>query len=826
LTVQGFRGFNEERTVDFHECLTLIYAPNSYGKTSISEALEWLLYGVTSKVEKADSKDEYKGSYRNRHFPESLCPFVKVRFVEGDKESVFTGELTGDDSIRRFVGEGETRIEVDKWPLVQDIHLSPRPFILQHALKYLLLTSPDDRFQGFARLLGLEDLDEIHRNIISLCTAPERRIPAEVKELQSRVSSLEARLASRPTLSSLQKVFKRKNATLAEIYDAVTLECQERVPVGTGEESLLPQLLKIREEAVGKVFKGRIALPDYSSIEKQKNSEDGNLLVTCLTDAFIREYTELVALANVEQILKRAQFFGLGTEFLKESPRNCPFCSQSVDDALAQHILAEHRSLVEQAKYGEVLEKQRARVKETLRILKDRLVACQTRHTSKVQSLLELADSLQELKTILVPKYEMHFQKVEAAISDLSAARGKIGASYQVVVDALEKVMSSVATSTEDLTLMQTLGNALVQYVSDIHHYADMVSERATVVSDADQVLQHELDILAGTEDISLLIDFIDQRPAVAKRLEIETILSSLKELRKTVDQYVATRMLSAITGELTSEVMEWYEQIKTTGDPDVHFDGFDMERTQKGEIKARRVSIKAKSYGEALVSAVSSLSESKLNALGLCVSIATNLKGQSPFEFLIIDDPIQSLDVEHETQFIQVIQALVEKSGKQVILLSHNRRWLDQVCAGCRSLNGWFYEITGYTQVGPHLSLLTWQKWQERLKVVNAILKDPEAGTVKLQQAEEEIRIVVAELTSELYRKKRGVQKSPHSLNSAEVERILTECGVRTNLVNQIVQTFCTTDGSHHAPADYCPDRERIRRYHSWSHELAKLLN
>jgi len=70
ITIQGFRGFNEERNIDFHDRFTLIYAPNSYGKTSISEAFEWLLYGITSKVEKADYKEEYKGSYRNRHLSE------------------------------------------------------------------------------------------------------------------------------------------------------------------------------------------------------------------------------------------------------------------------------------------------------------------------------------------------------------------------------------------------------------------------------------------------------------------------------------------------------------------------------------------------------------------------------------------------------------------------------------------------------------------------------------------------------------------------------------------------------------------------------------
>jgi len=70
LTIQGFRGFNEERSIDLHHRLTLIAAPNSYGKTSISEALEWLLYGLTSKVDKADvlrpkNWTVFRGSLRN-----------------------------------------------------------------------------------------------------------------------------------------------------------------------------------------------------------------------------------------------------------------------------------------------------------------------------------------------------------------------------------------------------------------------------------------------------------------------------------------------------------------------------------------------------------------------------------------------------------------------------------------------------------------------------------------------------------------------------------------------------------------------------------------
>ena len=821
IIIQGFRGFNEERTIDFHDRLTLIYAPNSYGKTSISEAFEWLLYGITSKVEKADSKEEYKGSYRNRHLPESLTPFVEATFVDDNgNETKFHGDLTEDEVIQRFVN-GQ---EIESWPLAQDLSKAPRPFILQHALKYLLLVRPDERFKGFAHLLGLEKLDLLQRNVVSLCTKPDACIPGEVNRFLKNISALEARLASQPSLATIEKVFKKGIAGLAEAYEAVASECRRRVPPETEDESVLPQLLKIREDAVAKIFKGRIALPDYSEEEKHANTEDENFFLNCIVDPFVKKYTELLALATVQHILDRAEFFDLGVRFLDKTPRKCPFCGQSVNDTLLKHIHDEHASLATENKRKEALQNQRIKIMSLLTELKSRLSTYHTRHKDKSAQLLALEPTLDKLKTILVPKHQTHFNAVETTILELATAKDKLEISYSKVLGALTKVETSVTESKEDAALIKALGEVLTEYISDTRSYVRATSGKVSAMSDADKILKHELDALAGTEDISVLIDLLEQRRNVEKKFEIKRILDSLRDLRKSVDQYVANRVLEAISGELTSEVMEWYGQIKTTGDPDVHFDGFDIERTKKGELKARRVQIKAKSYGKDLVSAVSSLSESKLNALGLCVSIATNLKGKSPFDFLIIDDPIQSWDAEHETQFTEVIRRLVER-GKQVVLLSHNRKWIEIARSGCRAINGRFYEITGYTEAGPHITEISWVKWTERLKEVDAIVKDQTATSVKLQQAEEEIRIVNAELTSELYFRIKGVRKKPHDLNSIKVRKMLVECGINSSLVDRITQTFETTDDAHHAPVNYTAHRQRIRRYHAWAHELAKLL-
>lgn len=47
----------------------------------------------------------------------------------------------------------------------------------------------------------------------------------------------------------------------------------------------------------------------------------------------------------------------------------------------------------------------------------------------------------------------------------------------------------------------------------------------------------------------------------------------------------------------------------------------------------------------------------------------------QSPFGFIVFDNPIQSMDDNHTESFIvTVLKKLIRKHGKQVIVLSHDK--------------------------------------------------------------------------------------------------------------------------------------------------------
>ena len=429
----------------------------------------------------------------------------------------------------------------------------------------------------------------------------------------------------------------------------------------------------------------------------------------------------------------------LETVCLEENPAVCPLCERMLEKGVRVHIQEKHGVLVERmGEYCE-LELTRKTVERLLNDLHTRLEQHYNRLTKKIEAFIALDLSLEDLRSLLTVKHPTHFEAISRALVELTDARAVLERKYNSAKSEIEIVQASISASQEGTEKITRLSTAISEYLGAADTFEASLKSHSVPVKDAAQVLKYELDFLAGTQDVSVLIDLIEKRLSIRKKFLIEGVVDELKGLRQRVDKFVSQIMLDAISGEFGTEVMEWYGKIKTAGDPDVHFAGFDMKRTAQGG----RVQIKARSYDKDLVSAVSSLSESKLNALGLCISFAINTKAPGPFDFLVVDDPIQSWDAEHETKFIEVVKELVARK-KQVILFSHNDKWIKQVRVACAELNGTAYEITSYTKAGPCIIQIPWAEVEQRLATIKGIIDNPQADKIMLQQGEEEVRQVV----------------------------------------------------------------------------------
>ena len=823
LTVAGFRGFNSPRTIDFGATLTLISAPNSHGKTSIIEALEFLLYGQTSKVESADSKDEYKDSYLNRHYRSPDPAYIEGRFVdELGNEVVLRTEINA-TGTKLFINGKQT----ENWPFSQELSRSAKPFVVQHALKKLLLAAPSERFQGFAQILGLGDVDKAQQALVNLCTKPEAHLPPEAKRLLTELLVFDGRLKSQKETAAIAKLLAQGSTKIGDAYDKLNARASQLLGKKVAPQLLSSALVDLRNAAAAKVYSGSVAIKALTTVEQQRLSVARGQIEAAAGSDFLQRYSRL-ALGDVsDRLRKEFMFLGLGIELTDEKPESCPFCEQTITSQVHQHAKARKSALAEKVGSGPDLGTLRVQTSASLKELAESIATHSTLLAARSTDVVNAnkPESAKKIQALFGKGNEHALMLIAAAGAAIGNSHSGLAVAAAKIKRAIEVCEDAIHRKAEQLAQVEAVILAADEYLSSADTYTRKLEEVVPTLEEPSRLLQQAVDAQAGTTELSLLIEVLAKRTDIHRAVRIRETLDSLSELKRSVAQAVGQTMEDAFSKELTGAVMGWYKKIRTTGDPDVHFSGFAMEKTKGGDFKSRKVRVAAESYGVELASAVSSLSESKLNALGLCMSIASALRAPGPWKFLMLDDPVQSWDNDHEVQFIEILRELAEKQGKQIVLMSHRDSWFNEVVNGCRSLGGERYHISGYTKDGPNIGHREWATVDQRLAEALAIANDPKASPTNLQRAEGEIRIAACQLTAQTAKKRLARDTGAHNLNSEDCRKILTEAGCDAALVDRVAATFVSTDNAHHAPKTYEPNAQRIRQYHGALSELRNWL-
>ena len=181
LNICGFRGFNDAQPLDLSDPIAVFEGPNGSGKTSIGEAMEWLLYGKTLKRTKGDelSKREYAGCYKNTHYSGAALPFVEATLEDQ------TGRT---HTIRRELKADETSTLKVDGAVAQDLEafgidtVYDRPLILQHTLQNFIFMKPKARYEVLSAMMGLEPLITFRNTVEAAKTEFGRRLPANVTQ--------------------------------------------------------------------------------------------------------------------------------------------------------------------------------------------------------------------------------------------------------------------------------------------------------------------------------------------------------------------------------------------------------------------------------------------------------------------------------------------------------------------------------------------------------------------------------------------------------------------------------------------------------------------
>ena len=142
-----------------------------------------------------------------------------------------------------------------------------------------------------------------------------------------------------------------------------------------------------------------------------------------------------------------------------------------------------------------------------------------------------------------------------------------------------------------------------------------------------------------------------------------------------------------------------------------------------------------------------------------------------------------------------------------------------------CRTLNGYYYEITSYRKSGPIIQRRPWATSDERYKEISTILNKPDAGAMEKQRAAEEFRLLFNELAADIYRARMGRSKNADKLNGAAIRAMLIECDMPEGYVDKIIAAYSAVSDPHHKIA-YAAPVEKLRKYLNLADYMRKYLS
>jgi hypothetical protein len=151
ITVQAFRGYPRRADMVLGGDIVLLYGDNGARKTSLTEGLEWALFGTVVRKARSKTPGEFRGWawLRSAHAPDDLPTFSEVELVDSaGVHHVVRRELVGADAVLTI--DGRKADDVANLGLrVEDAF---RPFLGQCEIQALCTRIPPNYFSTYATL--------------------------------------------------------------------------------------------------------------------------------------------------------------------------------------------------------------------------------------------------------------------------------------------------------------------------------------------------------------------------------------------------------------------------------------------------------------------------------------------------------------------------------------------------------------------------------------------------------------------------------------------------------------------------------------------------
>jgi hypothetical protein len=114
ISLQAFRGYPSRTDVLLSGNVVLLFGENGTGKTSLTEAFEWALFGSVVRKERSKTRGEYQGVswLRSVHAAPDVETFAEVTLSKGEQRHVIRRRLVGNATELTIDGKPAADVRV------------------------------------------------------------------------------------------------------------------------------------------------------------------------------------------------------------------------------------------------------------------------------------------------------------------------------------------------------------------------------------------------------------------------------------------------------------------------------------------------------------------------------------------------------------------------------------------------------------------------------------------------------------------------------------------------------------------------------------------
>jgi energy-coupling factor transporter ATP-binding protein EcfA2 len=664
-----FRAFCDNPPINFNESLTIFYGENGTGKSSLSEAIEWLLYGYTKRRRKGDeySRNEYKGSYVHCACPIGTAPYVEAK-IELDDNSAHLIRRTIQLNKAGFPLDLESILSIDG-NLVSDLSSigikyseAHCPVIVQHGIQDFIHTKPIGRYRVISEALGLSELIEF-KDILEKAKNQYRNNPtAEFATARTVVEQLIRKLDS-IGLTELGDQWRSENYSVNA--DFTTILDKARTLTGSNETKPENVLRDVRARQVVEINKVFDISPFRPNSNLAAKSEQTSRLVEQINDVDKQLRAAAITYAGAiasNYSTAQMEFWKQGLNLVNPAtPQQCPFCEE------ATLTEAKTQSLNKRIQANETLSKAldifNGEIYKYLDILS---------HFEVVIPQLEFKEISDENISILEKLFEGDKSRLQGFVTTNRQALNAINKLKKEIIDAknsLNILTTSISQPDKVIEVTTTVAGIPKLLEQAIKFAFDRLQQYSQIFIVFTPIFERELSDETTVAKFTDLIDILNQRQSVQMVAVAKSMDTDLIDAQRLVDDYILAQQKVALLAR-EKEILTWYSRLSPN--KDVRFSGLEPGHNE--------FNLKAEAFGQTM-NAAASLSQSQLNCLGLSIYIPSVCAPDSPFKFILFDDPVQAMDDDHHESFlVNVVPELTNKNNFQVIVLTHLKETADRL--------------------------------------------------------------------------------------------------------------------------------------------------